>query len=249
MAIITVASIKGGVGKSTLAIHLAAALQIQGLNASVIDADVHQRSTERFLDRRTQRLNGSAKAVLTASGIQTQAGQVGPHYFDSTLRHASRQGHVIIDLPGSKCELLDTALLRSQMLVSPINESFVDLDVIGTSKGLPGPLTEAVLLARQQREEAGLRPLRWTVVRNRLSTLYSRNTAAVDERLRALADQFDFDIGPGLTERVVFRELYDEGLTLLDAMDHQDVKPTLSTVAARSELRAVMETLALPSRF
>ncbi len=249
MTIITVASIKGGVGKSTLAIHIAAALQVQRLNASVIDADMNQLSTQSFLKRRTKRLNGSAKAALAVSELQSDTGSMGRIRFESALRDAARAGHVVIDLPGSQTDLLQPALMRSQIIATPINESFVDLDVIGTADGEPGPLARAILQARADREAAGLRPLRWMVMRNRLSTLSSRNAAAVDARLRKLSRQFDFDIGPGLTERVIFRELYDEGLTLLDAMDDETVKPSLSTVAARSELRAVMENLTLPSRF
>ncbi len=249
MGIITVASLKGGVGKSTLAIHIAAALQNQGLNASIIDADFNQKSTERFIKRRTQRLNGSAQSVLSTPALQGDTGAMGRIRFESALRDSARQGHVIIDLPGSQSELLETALLRCQTVVTPVNESFVDLDVIGEKDSTAGPLAQAVNDARAQRASAGQRPLRWIVMRNRLSPLYSRNTAAVDERLRTLSETFDFEIGPGLTERVVFRELYDEGLTLLDAMEDDTIKPTLSTVAARSELRAVMEYLTLPSRF
>lgn len=249
MAIITVASIKGGVGKSTLAIHIAAALQSQRLNATLIDADIDQLSSQRFLHRRTTRLNGSAKAVLSLPEIEIDSGTHARIRFENMIRDAARAGDVIIDLPGSRSQLMKPALVRSQIVVTPINESFVDLDVIGSRDGAPGPLTESILQARQVRADQGLRPLRWTIIRNRLSTLYSRNAEAVDERLRRLAENFDFDIGPGLTERVVFRELHDEGLTLLDAMNDETVRPTLSAVAARSELRAVMENLALPSRF
>ena len=249
MAIITLASIKGGVGKSTLAIHIASALQAQGLDAGVVDADLDQQSTARFLERRRKALNGSAGAVLETAHVKHGVGSLGRIRFDSALRHANRHDHVIIDLPGSNSELLEPALLKSHVLLTPINESFIDLDVIGSETGEPGPLATVVQKVREARASSAQRPLRWIVVRNRLSPLYTRNAEAVDTRLKLLAKQFDFEIGPGLTERVVFRELYDRGLTLLDAMTSETVKPSMSTVAARSELRSLMVSLALPSQF
>jgi len=53
-------------------------------------------------------------------------------------------------------------------------------------------------------------------------------------------------VAPGFSERVIFRELFPRGLTLLDLRDVGVGNLNLSNVAARQELRDLMRELRLP---
>src|SRR3546814_12498496 len=70
--------------------------------------------------------------------------------------------------------------------------------------------------------------------RNRLAHREARNMRRVGAALGELAKRVGFRVIPGLSERVIYRELFPRGLTLLDlaAMG----QTSLSHVAARQEL-------------
>ena len=51
--------------------------------------------------------------------------------------------------------------------------------------------------------------------RNRLSSLDAVNKRKVGEVLEQLAKRISFKVAPGFSERVIFRELFLQGLTLL----------------------------------
>ena len=61
-----------------------------------------------------------------------------------------------------------------------------------------------------------------------------------------LAKRIGFRVGPGFNERVIFRELFPRGLTLLDLKDIGVKQLNISNVAARQELRELMKAIALP---
>jgi hypothetical protein len=87
----------------------------------------------------------------------------------------------------------------------------------------------------------------WVVMRNRLSHINARNKKDIGTLLEQLSKRLRFRIAPGFGERVVFRELFPKGLTLLDLGEATgDVSMSLSHVAARQELRQLMDVLNLP---
>jgi chromosome partitioning protein len=88
----------------------------------------------------------------------------------------------------------------------------------------------------------------WIIVRNRLSTLDSRNRRHLIKGLEALSGQAGFRTAPGISERLILRELFPRGLTALDQLDKKTLgsEPTLSHVAARREIRNLIDTLNLP---
>ena len=98
------------------------------------------------------------------------------------------------------------------------------------------------------RAVAGQPELNWVVVRNRISTLASRNQRKVVDGLNKLAALLDFRIADGISERVIFREFFPMGLTAFDTLDRAvlGVKPTMSHVAARREIRELIDNLRLP---
>jgi len=88
----------------------------------------------------------------------------------------------------------------------------------------------------------------WVVVRNRLSTLRSRNKRLVGEGLTELAKRIGFRWVDGFAERVIYREFFPRGLTALDDFDKATLgtRPSKSHVAAREEVIALLNLLHLP---
>jgi chromosome partitioning protein len=85
----------------------------------------------------------------------------------------------------------------------------------------------------------------WIVMRNRLASLDARNKRRIGKLVEELARRIGFRLAPGFSERVVFRELFPRGLTLLDLAD-AGTALTLSHVAARQELRGLLDVIGLP---
>ena len=156
----------------------------------------------------------------------------------------------MIDTPGRDSALARAALARADTLVTPMNDSFVDFDLIGqvdpeTFKvRRPSFFAEMVWDARKARGKADGGTIDWIVLRNRLSSLEARNMKRVGGALDELAKRVGFRVVPGLSERVIYRELFPRGLTLLDIDALEEV--SLSHVAARAELRAMIAALGLP---
>ena len=68
------------------------------------------------------------------------------------------------------------------------------------------------------------------------------------DALASLAGYLEFRNCPGLSERVIYRELFLQGLTLLDLRkERTGVNLSMSHVAARQELRAVMQSIGIPA--
>ncbi|MEO0752872.1 MAG: division plane positioning ATPase MipZ, partial [Pseudomonadota bacterium] len=61
-----------------------------------------------------------------------------------------------------------------------------------------------------------------------------------------LSKRIGFRIAAGFNERVIFRELFPRGLTLLDLKDIGVKQLNISNVAARQELRDLIAGLNLP---
>jgi chromosome partitioning protein len=156
----------------------------------------------------------------------------------------------VVDSPGRDSALARAAMARADTLVTPINDSFVDFDLIGEVDGdsfevkKPSFYAELVWEARTRRAREQGRQMDWVVLRNRLSTLDARNKQRVGAALDALARRIGFRVLPGLSERVIFREFFPRGLTLLDRAALTDF--SLSHVAARNELRTLIAGLNLP---
>jgi len=111
----------------------------------------------------------------------------------------------------------------------------------------PSIYAEQVWKQRQIRAIQGGRPVDWIVIRNRLSSLAARNKRDMGRVLEALSKRIGFRIAAGLTERVIYKELFLNGLTLLDLKRGQGgVTLTMSHVAARQEVRDLVAALNLP---
>jgi chromosome partitioning protein len=255
--IIVVGNEKGGSGKSTTCMHVATALARMGKRVGALDLDLRQRSFGRYLENRYAYLTQAGLTLPTPDYRDLPGGDPSAAQ-DDRLAHAVEVMHgekdfIVIDCPGSHTRLSQLAHTMADTLITPLNDSFVDFDLLarvdpttGKVKG-PSIYAEMVWGARQMRAQAGLKPIDWIVVRNRLGAQQMHNKKKVGAALEDLSRRIGFRVLPGFSERVIFRELFPRGLTLLDLKDTGVDQLNLSNVAARQELRDLMAGLKLPS--
>ncbi len=242
---------KGGTGKSTTAVHAAIALAASGHRVAALDLDQRQRTMTRYFENRdatTRRLDKQlVRAAYEVLDDQTEAG------LEAAIARLSGQCDVlVIDTPGRDDPIARAAIVRADTLVTPMNDSFVDLDLIGQVHPenfkitKPSFYAELIWNSRTQRAKATGRSVDWVVLRNRLQHVESHNLRRVGAALDELARRVGFRVIPGLGERVIYRELFPKGLTLLDLGELGDVG--LGHIAARQELREMIAGLAIPAR-
>ena len=260
--IIVVGNEKGGSGKSTTSMHVATALARMGHRVGALDLDLRQRSMGRYVENRAahcQREGLSLPSPVYADLPQLAPDEVpgGQRATDLQLGQAidgfrGEMDFILIDCPGSYTRLSQMAHSLADTLITPLNDSFVDFDLLARIDPADGRIlgpsvyAEMVWSARQARAEAGLKPIDWIVVRNRLGAQQMINKKKVGDALQKLSKRIGFRVAPGFGERVIFRELFPRGLTLLDLKDTGVEKMSLSNVAARQELRDLIAALDLP---
>ena len=260
--IIVVGNEKGGSGKSTTSMHLATALVRMGHKVGALDLDLRQKSLGRYTENRRAFAKREGISLPTPNYVdlpEIDASQLreGENVFDHRLSAAIAQleedsDFILIDCPGSHTRLSQVAHSLADTLVTPLNDSFVDFDLLAKvdadGQNILGPsvYSEMVWHARQLRAQAGLEPIDWIVVRNRLGAQQMLNKEKMGKALDKLARRIGFRHVPGFSERVIFRELFPRGLTLLDLRDIGVKRMNISNVAARQELRELMKALKLP---
>lgn len=260
--IIVLGNEKGGSGKSTTSMHIATALARMGHVVGGLDLDLRQRSFHRYLDNRRataerRGLDLACPIILDLPDANPEDLPEGVNIYDHRLSSAvaeqeERCDFIVIDCPGSHTRLSQVAHSLADTLVTPLNDSFVDFDLLAKvdpeTYALKGPsvYSEMVWHARQLRAKAGLQPTDWVVVRNRLPAQQMHNKAKMGRALEELSKRIGFRVAPGFSERVIFRELFPTGMTLLDLRDMGVERMNISNVAARQELRDLITALNLP---
>src|ERR1700720_42506 len=255
---------KGGSGKSTTAMHVAIALTLMGQRVATIDLDSRQKSFTRYIDNRRAwarhaRLNLKLPVhFCVARGTTLKLDENESIEFAGFAEAVSavERSHdfVVVDTPGPDSYLTRLAHSMADTLITPLNDSFVDLDVIGTvdatTYSVSGESHYALMVrnARRQRRLIDGTRMDWIVVRNRLSVLGSRNKRLVGQGLGELSARLGFRCAEGDRKSVVYRELFPRGLTALDNLDEPTLgtKPSLSHAAARLEVMSLVEALRLP---
>lgn len=260
--IIVVGNEKGGSGKSTTCMHVGTALVRMGHRVGALDLDLRQRSFGRYVENRNAFMarEGLALPSIDYRDLPEADGATldpGENPFDHRLSTAvaaleTECDFIIIDCPGSHTRLSQVAHSLADTLITPLNDSFIDFDLLArvdpeTSKVIgPSIYSEMVWNARQLRARAGLKPIDWIVLRNRLGAQQMHNKKKVGAALEQLSKRIGFRVAPGFSERVIFRELFPRGLTLLDLKDVGVENLNMSNIAARQELRDLMLELKLP---
>jgi chromosome partitioning protein len=261
--IIVVGNEKGGSGKSTTAMHVATALARMGHRVGALDLDLRQRSFARYIENRVAFLARAGINLPSPTNVllpefEPAKLKPGENPFDQRLAAGlailqAQSDFIIIDCPGSHTRLSQVAHSLADTLITPLNDSFVDFDLLAKldpdTNAVLGPsiYAEMVWNARQLRAQAGRAPIDWIVLRNRLGAQQMHNKRKVGDALEALAKRIGFRIAAGFSERVIFRELFPRGLTLLDLKDTGVDQLNLSNIAARQELRDLMKELRLPN--
>jgi chromosome partitioning protein len=255
---------KGGSGKSTTAMHVAVALMNCGQRVATIDLDSRQKSFTHYMENRRA---WAARAKLelkipihfciargTTLKLDENEAIEFAGFADAVSSVEQTHDFVVVDTPGTDSYLMRLAHSMADTLITPLNDSFVDFDVLGvvdaTSFAVTGEshYAEMVRDARRQRRLIDGARMDWVVVRNRLSMLGSRNKRLVGEGLSQLSAHLGFRCVDGFAERVIYREFFPRGLTALDNLDEDTLgmRPNLAHVTARQEVMKLIDTLKLP---
>jgi len=251
---IVFANEKGGTGKSTTAVHVAIALAYQGARVAAIDLDSRQRTMHRYLENRVETAR-RRQIKLPNAAFTVYAGDSVEELDALTEQMGAAVDFIVFDTPGRDDPLARHVATRADTLVTPLNDSFVDFDLIGQVDAETFKVrrlsfyAELIWEARKKRAMATLRDARremdWVVVRNRTGYTEARNQRRIDLALTELSRRVGFRIASGLSERVIYRELFPSGLTLLDK-GHLGELGT-SHLVARQELRTLIAGLKLPT--
>lgn len=250
---IVFANEKGGTGKSTTAVHVAIALAYQGARVAAIDLDPRQRTLHRYMENRAETARRRSIELPEARYAVFEGETVGE--LDELAASLSEgMDFLLFDTPGRDDPLARHVATAADTLVTPLNDSFVDFDLIGQVDAETFKVrrlsfyAELIWEARKKRAMStirdGRREMDWVVVRNRTGHTEARNMRRLDGALTELSKRVGFRIANGLSERVIYRELFPSGLTLLDK-GHLGELGT-SHLVARQELRAMLLALNLP---
>ncbi len=246
--IIVFANEKGGTGKSTTAVHIAVALSYLGHNVAGIDLDPRQRTFYRYLENRDETMRRRGITLPTAGYSVFDNGDISD--LDALIAEQGKGADFLLfDTPGRDDEFARYIAAKAHTLVTPINDSFVDFDLIGQVEPETFKVkrlsfyAELIWEARRSRAKSG-REMDWVVLRNRTQRQDARNQKRLDGALTELSKRVGFRVVPGLSERVIFRELFPSGLTLLDKGQLGNLGT--SHILARQELREMLSSFYLP---
>ena len=264
--VIVVANEKGGTGKSTVSIHTTIGLLKAGYRVATIDLDTRQRTLTRFLENRESWAAQTGTPLempfhhALDRGDSADAGENETREFGDFADAIEQIEHdyefVVIDTPASDSYLMRLAHSLADTLVSPINDSFIDVDVFSrvhhdrAKRGAVAHYADLVLEARRRRRQVDAGMIDWVLLRNRVASIQSNNARQIALSIGKLATELQFRTAEGLHDRVIFRELFPIGLTALDPIEEAMRTGALSASqqSARREIEGLITTLQLPER-
>ncbi|MDR2157780.1 MAG: division plane positioning ATPase MipZ [Holosporaceae bacterium] len=255
--VIVLGNEKGGTGKSTMAMHVAVYLLNDGFKVGTIDVDARQGTFTRYFEHRKNagenvKLPEHIAIPKDNNNDREKAKAIDNELFNAAMDRLKNHDFIVIDTPGNDTPLSQLSHSHADALVTPLNDSFVDLDVLVKVSGngmkilSPSIYAEMVWNQRKERAKRGEKPIDWIVIRNRLTTLYNKNRRDINVVLEALSKRIGFRLGTGFCERVIFKELFLSGLTLLD-LEKSGVPLNISHISARQELRELINFMKLPN--
>jgi chromosome partitioning protein len=260
---IVVGNEKGGTGKTTTAMHIAVSLLRLNFSVTAIDLDSRQQSFARYIENRKAFVARSGHAlpvpdayvVPRAKPAADAGAQEASRFSEILVQARANSDFIIIDTPGSDTELSRLGHSAADTLVTPINDSFLDFDLLAKCDpekldiGRPSLYAEFVWECRKRRLMASRdnANIEWIVMRNRVSSVEARNKRKVAAAIEQVSSRIGCRIAAGLSERVIFRELFPLGLTVLDLpVPGLAIPLTMSHIAARQEVRTLLSALHLP---
>jgi chromosome partitioning protein len=261
-AVIVLGNQKGGTGKSTTAMHLAVALLQRGHKVGSIDLDGRQGTLSHYVGNRGRYAKKSGRPIAMPlhrriEPVEAKDRDEGQEAEKSRLNAAFTEmadcRYVVVDTPGNVSHLSKLGHGQADTLITPLNDSFLDIDALAEIDRekravlAPSAYSKMVWQENERRAAGGEKPLDWIVMRNRLGQLDTRNNREMAGLLQQLSQRMSFRLEPGLSERVVFPELFFSGLTLLDLpeMSPGD-KLNPSRLHARQEMHDLLGALGVP---
>jgi chromosome partitioning protein len=258
--VIVIGNEKGGAGKTTTTVHLIVYLLNLGFKVSSIDADVRQQSLTRYLEnRKTTKEKRQTEISLpnhfvahesSLPNIGERCQEEADRFAELYSQAAKDADFIIIDTPGTNSNLSLIAHSYADTIITPMNDSFLDLDILARvdpdkmDVAKLSHYSQVIWQQKMQKAKNSGKELNWVIVRNRLGTTDAINKRNVGTVLDKLAKRIGFKVAQGFSERVIFRELFLHGLTLLDLhINKLNINVTLSHLAAKHELREFLKSL------
>lgn len=195
MKIVGIAHGKGGVGKSTIAVNLARALQLRDYSVAVVDADA-QGTAQSWKASRDDDV-----ALPTIAPID-KAGDVEP-----TLRRLSGPHELAVIDGGAHLDKIHATIIKaSDLVLIPIQPSPVD---VWATEGL-------VRLIKKRQQATGRSG-------NSLEAAFvvSRRKAGtrLGEGVQSVLDRFELDVWVGSCDRVAYAETMGRGRSVVESSD------------------------------
>lgn len=248
---------KGGTGKSTMAMHTSISFLRKGYRVGTIDIDARQGTLTRYIQNRSLKkqhnphfdlpLSDHISVPKSTERTLAESEQDERDRFTNALQKLKGCDVIIVDTPGSDQYMSRFAHSFADILITPLNDSFIDLDLLvrlNSDMTILYPSTYAEMVWEQRKERARHlgRSIEWIVLRNRISAVSSHNRQDMDRVLRSLAGRIGFHYLEGFSDRVIFKELFLSGMTLLDLKENR-MPLSLSHIAARRELTFLVECI------
>ncbi|RAU22389.1 ATPase [Paramagnetospirillum kuznetsovii] len=262
--VVVIGNEKGGSGKTTVAMHLAVGLLRLGFRVGCVDLDHRQQSLGRYVANRLDWIERSgvdlpmpqmAMIRPSESNLKTESVAEEEGALDAALAELAQGGadFIIIDCPGADAPLARHAHTHADTLITPINDSLLDLDLLGQLDPVTRQLKRAGVYSnlvwelRQERRKLHKSGIDWVVTRSRLSALADRNKQMMADVLPQMQRVLGFRLAEGFGERVIYRYMFLWGLTVLDvAQAGIGMEVTKSHHSAREEVCSLLANLWLP---
>jgi len=258
--IIVIGNEKGGAGKTTTAMNLITSLLYLNFKVVSIDADIRQLSLSRYVDNRVSTIDKLKLSIPMQKHFkisQNLSMEDEKKELQNILQNESKENDfIVIDTPGTNNPISEFAHSQADLVITPINDSFVDIDLLAhvnpdTMKIIkPGIYSQMLWEQKINRAKENKKPMDWLVVRNRVNPVDTVNRRNVEKVITELSKRVGCRLASGFGERVIFKELFLQGITLLDLKDKKLKSMSnlsLSHVIARQELLNLVESINIPN--
>ncbi len=233
MKIISISNLKGGTGKSTISANIIVALS-KDFKVLAIDSDNPQYTLSNYFKNRSDSENSFDSIKLDSI-----------EKLDDIIAKNKNVDYIIIDSPGGSTDIAKKILEISDILITPVSDSRLDLDVIGQptdndNKFTPGCFANMIWDARKSRLIKKQSALKWIIIPNKLNVRITNNQRQIMKLLKKMSLLLGFELSPGIKDRVIFKELFSDGRTIFDL---KKTELNLSRISAKNEIRMIVNKL------